>query len=269
MAHRYWYCPTAPDADERGYVDIDAHLRYVQEVESRACACTYPILKGMVEEDDVYLRYRVSYLIAGCDRALHIKSHRDYAIDPNNALARLRGNLFHAAVEKAADAGSIVETRWVRPVKVDGKWYLVTGKPDLFFVEGPQKGLIRDYKTVDRIYGELPKKDHVRQLKLYAWLGQEHGFDVTRGELVYVALRNDARPKFRRERVGIQPADTGWVEQRVRMLNHLYGDSPLPPILDLEDQWLCDYCDVRNECEMLALMDGDEPPVGRPKRRAA
>lgn len=222
-------------------------------------AYPFPILKAMVQRDqhDSFTPSKFQ----NCDRSLWLKINRDYAVDPANGWARLRGTMIHSILEESAPPNSLVEASLTRPLKVDGEWKLITGRTDLIV---PADGLVADYKTTKKIYTKfLPKPEHIGQLKLYAWLAQAHGLTLDKGEIIYIEPTSG---NTYRCRVMLKPADEAWIEFRVRQLRDVYRGE-LPPIVALEEQWRCDYCDVRQECEDQALMDGTPVPQGKPKVR--
>ncbi|MBI2756213.1 MAG: PD-(D/E)XK nuclease family protein [Chloroflexi bacterium] len=243
-------------------VPIETALRTALDDWGRDQTHTYPLLKAMVqrEQNESYTPSK----FYGCDRSLYLRINRDYAVDPSTAFARLRGSLFHQILEGAAqgrdDYHPLIEVNFTRPIRVDGVWRLVTGRIDL---ADPARGLLTDYKTTKRLFPPYPKPDDVGKLKLYAWMAQAHGLTLDKGELVYVEI---ATGRIERARVLIKPASEAWIEQRVRAIATLY-DGTIPEIIDLEDQWMCGYCDVAPECITLAAEQNTPPPITDPKAR--
>jgi len=99
----------------------------------------------------------------------------------------LLGTAVHEMLEKAAPDNALVEEYFRTPVGD----YVLSGVADLYeIVDG--RGILSDYKTTSawgRVYEELPRIEHVRQLNCYAHLYRVAGFPVD--ELQVVALYRD------------------------------------------------------------------------------
>lgn len=236
-------------------VPIEEALSQSLDQWGRASPYTYPLLKAMIQRDQSESFTPSKFY--SCDRALALRLTENYAVDPQNAYARLRGSLFHTILEAAAegreDYHPLVEVSLVRPIKVDGVWRLVTGRIDL---GDPDRGLLTDYKTTRKLWPPYPKPTDVGKLKLYRWLAEAHGITFDKGEIVYVEI---ASGNIERARVMIPPVSEEWMQYRVRQIVSVY-EGAVPDILDLTDQWMCLGCDVAPECAIRAARDGTQPP---------
>jgi CRISPR/Cas system-associated exonuclease Cas4 (RecB family) len=144
-----------------------------------------------------------------------------------------RGSLAHQLVENAREPFSLAEVRFQR--RVDG--VTVVGRPDKIV---PNRRELYDYKTTKRItLKRLPYGEHTRQVNIYRWLVEPH-FQIDRLFLVYLDMSRCAPLEVPVEEV------EGYVIARARILQSAMQSGKVP---EAEPSWLCDYCDVRGECE--------------------
>jgi CRISPR/Cas system-associated exonuclease Cas4 (RecB family) len=243
MPHRYFVCPweEAPERDPlTGRCTIAECLKHADDAPDKAKHWPAPLLRKIVQRDQ-HLSFTPSKFL-GSDLELWLKINRDYAVDPKNAWARMRGNLLAAFLEDDEAEDEMVEKSLVRPIKVDGVWRLVVGRADLIL---PTRVRVVDYKTVKGFYAaqQLPKPENVGQLKLYAWMAQVHGLNLTEGELVYIAIASGAIQRFR---MPITPANPRWIEERIRAIASVY-DGQVPEDNDEDNAWKWKYADVTPE----------------------
>ena len=144
-----------------------------------------------------------------------------------------RGALAHQLVENTREPFSLTEVRFQR--RVNG--VTVVGRPDKIV---PNRGELYDYKTTKRItLKRLPYGEHTRQVNIYRWLVEPH-FQIDRLFLVYLDMSRCASVEVPTEDV------ESYVTDRAMVLHRAMQSGQLPPS---EPSWLCDYCEVRDECE--------------------
>ena len=122
---------------------------------------------------------------------------------PSRHWSRLRGSIFHAALESLAGEETVAEARLVTSLEPFGVQAWIAGKVDHY---DPVTGQISDYKSVNS-FGKklanlgLPKQHHVAQLWIYGWLLGKSGYPYpATGRLIYMDMgtvyavrRGDAR----------------------------------------------------------------------------
>lgn len=212
-------------------------------------------LRALAAEAGVAL-LRVTSLL-GCTRQAWYALHGPAPLEtPGRHWARLRGTIFHAALESLAGEDAVAEVRLVARLEDAGVRAWVSGKIDHY---DPLTRTALDYKTINS-FGKaltslnLPKPQHRRQLWLYAWLLAENGYPPPlAGRVTYmdmhtvlsvdVAMPNaDGLARTREYAVG-----------KARAITEC-GSSGPPG--DAVEDWLCRYCTHVERCP-------DAHPKGR------
>jgi len=132
---------------------------------------------GLLEAQALALRAGVALLrvpsLLGCTRQAWYGLHGRPPLEkPSEHWSRLRGTIFHAALESLAGENAVAETRLIASLEELGAQAWIAGKIDHY---DPALRLATDYKTINT-FGrkmsalELPKQHHVAQLWIYGWL---------------------------------------------------------------------------------------------------
>ncbi len=277
------------DAEEMP-VTIEACLACARAGALPGCHQTAPVIAGIVHglrPDDFGLT--VTTLI-GCARKARLMHESPYWLKPAQSYWAFRGQIVHslAAQYAADDPHALAEQRFSLRVETpDGGTIEISGQPDLVLID---HRLVVDFKTTksvptgwrsyvcpetDQLISEGPyalrrksldcphcrlgqhtvktievigppraKRDHVLQLSLYRLLLHHHGIEVDTGALVYMDM--DTQCRIPVDLLSLEDAEH-YLRERVA----LAVQSDLPPILTDEDElWACDYCPVRQVCEL-------------------
>lgn len=271
----------------------------------RPCHMPLEILSMIEREDRPHSSFTPSRL-TGCDRQVVLLEGKDYYEDINHAWPAIRGTMIHGILEKSGLIGGFFQTlREVRLSTVlaghtieqdfnpaDATYQPgqenFTGKPDLILLDAPDfsqevitiNAKIIDYKTTT-IDHELTaaKKNHVRQINMYAWLverelgkhlGNHVKVEVTELEIYYLdykkvrrftsvcSLQDRGKLVDRKNKVyenlTLKPIPLvdrkiteEWILKRINEKKAASLDN-LPPMLPESESWLCFYCPVRDEC---------------------
>ncbi len=194
---------------------------------------------------------RVTSLL-GCTRQAWYGLHGPAPLEtPGRHWARLRGTIFHAALESLAGADAVAEVRLV--ARLDGEaqsgaraW--VSGKIDHY---DPLTRTALDYKTINS-FGkamtslDLPKPQHRRQLWLYAWLLAENGYPPPlAGRVTYMDMRTVLSVDV------AMPDAEGLARTRAHAIakaRAITDCGPAGPAGDAAEAWLCRYCTHATRC---------------------
>lgn len=153
----------------------DGKLRSFDECicghQTRERSCHFPTFALKLMRDHDRKRGNAGYsatMLLACPRAIALLENFDYYEDLESGWNKLRGELLHAVAEAEPDIpeGIIKERRVRKTVLVEGEEIVITGQVDE--LDKPYQGVI-DYKFTGSI-PEKPKKDHVAQFNIYAWL---------------------------------------------------------------------------------------------------
>lgn len=191
---------------------------------------------------------RVTGLL-GCTRQAWYGLHYPAPLEtPSAHWARLRGTIFHAALEALAGEEAVAETRLIASLEGLGVRVWIAGKVDHY---DPDTGLITDYKTINS-FGkkltalDLPKLQHVAQLQLYGWLLDRAGYPYpTAGRIVYMdmgAVRTVDVPMPDEEARRQVEAD---LVAKVQRIVTAPADGPAG---DPQEAWQCAYCVYADLC---------------------
>jgi len=194
---------------------------------------TYPIVMGIIQmlaRDTTHVH--VSDLTS-CLRRSYLQRITDLYPSLKRMYWLFRGALAHQLVENTREPFSLTEVRFQR--RVDG--VTVVGRPDKIV---PNRRELYDYKTTKRItLKKLPYGEHTRQVNIYRWLVEPH-FQIDRLFLVYLDMSRCASLE-----VPIEDVEE-YVTDRARTLQGAMGSGTVPVA---EPSWLCDYCEVTDECQ--------------------
>ena len=193
----------------------------------------YPIVMGIINvanRDNG--RIHVTDLTS-CPRRAYLQRITDTYPRLQRMYWIFRGVLAHTLIEGTPEPFSVVEVPFQR--QVNG--ISIVGRPDKIV---PNRRELYDYKTTKRItLKRLPYGEHTRQVNIYRWLVEPH-FQVDRLFLVYLDMSRCASLE-----VPIEDVEQ-YVTARAVILQGAMESGKLPP---KEPSWLCDYCEVRDECK--------------------
>jgi CRISPR/Cas system-associated exonuclease Cas4 (RecB family) len=175
---------------------------------------------------------RVSSL-TGCIRQSWYSLRSERRLEkPSEHWSRLRGVIFHAALEQMGDGH--VEKRLTAFLYDSTVAAFISGRIDGY---DPDTASLTDYKTTRRLPGNL-RPHHLRQVHLYAWLLWKNGYGLPQAiRMVYIsmaAVRSfDAAVPSESDLMRLEDD----LLSRIRAILH---DSPPPPIP--QESWECKYC---------------------------
>ena len=215
-------------------------------------------LRTLAAEAGVAL-LRVTSLL-GCTRQAWYGLHGAAPLEtPGRHWARLRGTIFHAALESLAGEDAVAEVRLVARLDADrhaGVRAWVSGKIDHY---DPLTRTALDYKTINS-FGkamtslDLPKPQHRRQLWLYSWLLVENGYaPPLAGRVTYMDMHTVLSVDV------AMPDAEGLARTReyaVGKARAITEAGPEGPPGDAVEDWLCRYCTHVERCP-------DAHPKGR------
>jgi hypothetical protein len=116
--------------------------------------------------------------------SLKKKHEHELEIDVADLIAPRYGTAIHDSFEKVDIPGSTQEKRMSMKVEVDGKEYVITGKPDIIL----NNKMVVDIKSTSvwtYIYGSKDE-EYIIQESIYKLLAKENGFKVVdEGEICY------------------------------------------------------------------------------------
>ena len=204
-------------------------------------------LRALAAEANVAL-LRVTSLL-GCTRQAWFGLHGPAPLEtPSRHWARLRGTIFHAALEALAGEDAVAEVRLVARLEDAGARAWVSGKIDHY---DPLTRTALDYKTINS-FGkamtrlDLPKPQHRRQLWLYAWLLAENGYaPPLAGRVTYMDMHTVLSVDV------AMPDAEGLARTReyaVTKARAITEAGPAGPPGDAVEDWLCRYCTHAERC---------------------
>lgn len=249
------------------------------------CAYT-PDLLERIRVDPLEREIRFSPTrILSCFRQSVLKGEVDYYTDVDYAYPLMRGNMLHALMEMSRYPGAIGclrEHQFHTSVHTQYGDVPFESKPDLIVIKAAAGGKlickVVDYKTKTDIGHDLtaPIFSHIAQINMYRWLVMRElpklcgwEVDVDELEIEYCAMAKPRRftsagplvtrgKMTRRSPRQYAPLDLEpipiWsleaVERSVirRIELRLAPRDELPEVLPDEEQWMCERCDVADEC---------------------
>jgi hypothetical protein len=190
--------------------------------------------------------------LTGCVRQAYLRRNRPYYEPPSKRTALVFGTLIHGELAKHVHAGAVSEAV-LRITTPDG--VVVTGRTDLA-INGDRR-VLADFKTTRKItLSRLPYGDHEAQLNLYRYMLAhnecEPQMETDRLIVFYIDLTGAGR-----DHNGIVPCELPvWPEDRAdsflrtraRALHAALNGGSLPPKIERERSWLCQYCSVNAVC---------------------
>jgi len=191
---------------------------------------------------------RVTSLL-GCTRQAWYGLHGRPPLEkPSEHWSRLRGTIFHAALESLAGENAVAETRLIASLEELGAQAWIAGKIDHY---DPALRLATDYKTINtfgRKMGalELPKQHHVAQLWIYGWLLGKSGYPYPLvSRIVYMDMGAVRTVDVLMPDIELQAAVETRLVQKARLITE--ADHAGPPG-DPQESWECNYCARATQC---------------------
>ena len=191
---------------------------------------------------------RVSSL-TGCTRQAWYRVTQHTPLErPSRHWARLRGSIFHRALENMAGKDIVAERRFVVSLQPFGADVWIAGQVDNY---DPETGVLTDLKTINT-YGrrlhrlDLPQEHHKVQLWIYAWLLEQSGWAYpSAAQIIYVDMG-----MVRKTKVPLPPSDgQALIEQRlVEKAKAIAEADDTGPQGDPRAAWMCRYCMFKQGC---------------------
>ena len=174
--------------------------------------------------------------------------------DVGEGLKAFAGRAVHAYMHSRCRAEALSEERLAVELDVDGTPVVVTGAVDHYEEAGG--GLVKDWKTTSvyawKLGDKQAKPEHECQVNVYAWLLEEHGFSVARGEVAELYLDWKKR-EAKKARAGSYPpvGQVTWktpiwtyedrlayVVERARLhLRYRLAEPESVPVCEPEERW--------------------------------
>jgi CRISPR/Cas system-associated exonuclease Cas4 (RecB family) len=191
---------------------------------------------------------RVSSL-TGCTRQAwyRIKQHTPLE-KPSRHWARLRGTIFHRALEDMAGKEVVTERRFVVSLQPFGADVWIAGQVDNY---DPTTGTLTDLKTINT-FGrslhkmDLPQEHHKVQLWIYGWLLAQSGWSYPEAaQIIYVDMG-----RVRKTEVPLPTPDgQALIERRlVEKARAITEADDAGPQGDPRAEWMCRYCLFKQGC---------------------
>ena len=175
---------------------------------------------------------RVSSLV-GCVRKGWYSLRAEGRLEtPGQHWARLRGTIFHNALERMGDGH--VERRLTAFLYDSEVAAFVTGRIDGF---DPESGCLADYKTTRRLPSRV-SDHHLRQVQLYAWLLARNGFGLPAAiRILYISMASVRSFDV----TVLSEADLAALEAELLLqVRRILADDP--PEAQPRAAWECKYC---------------------------
>ncbi|MBI1299532.1 Dna2/Cas4 domain-containing protein [bacterium] len=220
-----------------------ACLACARERRQPACPFNPALLRALAAADEPdavltglhqtgYPVLRVSSL-TGCVRKAWYSLRSERKLEtPGEHWARLRGTIFHHALERMGDGH--VERRLVAFLYDADVAAFITGRIDGY---DPEQGTLHDYKTTRRLPTRV-SDHHRRQVELYAWLLTRNDFPLpTAIRILYISMA-----KVKSFDVPVPSPDQldaleAELLDQIRRLLHVEPPEAIP-----REPWECKYC---------------------------
>jgi CRISPR/Cas system-associated exonuclease Cas4 (RecB family) len=167
---------------------------------------------------------------------------------PSEHWSRLRGTIFHAALESLAGENAVAETRLIASLEELGARAWIAGKIDHY---DPTLRLATDYKTINS-FGrkmaalDLPKQHHIAQLWIYGWLLAKAGYSYPDGgRIVYMDMGAVRTVDVAMPDAELQTAVEARLVEKARLITEAGPDGPAG---DPQEAWQCNYCGFAAQC---------------------
>ncbi len=192
---------------------------------------------------------RVSSL-TGCTRQAWYRLTQGTPLEtPSRHWARLRGVIFHKALESMAEKSVLAEQRFVVDLRAFGVDAWIAGMVDHY---DPATGVLTDLKTMNAwkrlsSYPDLPREHHIAQVWIYGWLLEKAGLGYPRAMAITYMTMGDIRT------VPVPlptPEGRQFVEARIvaKARAIVEADPTLGPKGDPREAWQCRYCLYKTAC---------------------
>ena len=231
----------------------------------QAPACPFPptVLKalansmraddGLLEAQALAQRAGVALLrvtsLLGCTRQAWYGLQGQVCLEkPSEHWARLRGTIFHAALESLAGEHALAETRLIASLEELGARAWIAGKIDHY---DPALRLATDYKTINTfgrklVTLDLPKQHHVAQLWIYGWLLARAGYPYPlAGRIVYMDMAAVRTVDVPMPDAAMQAAVAARLVEKTCCIT---AADPAGPEGDPLEPWQCTYCLGATQC---------------------
>jgi CRISPR/Cas system-associated exonuclease Cas4 (RecB family) len=233
-----WLCEVTEEP-----VTVSACLACARGCKQPSCPFNPALLKALAEANEPdaalaglhqtgYPVLRVSSL-TGCVRRTWYSLRAERRLEtPSQHWARLRGTIFHHALENMGDGH--VERRLVTFLYDQEVAAFVTGRIDGY---DPERQALTDYKTARRLPSSV-RSHHHRQVHLYAWLLARNGFGVPGAiRLIYISM---ARVRSFDVAVPDEQDLLDLERELLARVRCILSDEPPNPTPEMA--WECKYC---------------------------
>jgi len=253
----------------KGHCSFDYALEEAATGNSDAFPYPYPVLKGMVDQNQKRDYISVTSVLH-CLRAAFLKQRIDYYESPDKLYPMFRGTLFHALLESSPNPNARIEERHSRKhrgVELQGTF------DSMLMFEDPDthKTIIQDWKTTDNLPKyDTPYSSHIAQINLYRWLLGLDPKNVIM-EVWYFSMQGMKRCRLKdgtqATRGGRYPINQHWSDKRIedflddrlmKLKASFDTGIPMPYVMvPEEDKWECQYCPVAQKCESLRTKENE------------
>ena len=228
-----------------------------------ACSFTPPILEALKTsmQSDPSLRaiyswakqqgktiIRVSSL-TGCTRQAWYRLTQGTPLEtPSRHWARLRGTIFHRALEEMADKSVMAEQRFIVDLHPWSVNAAIAGMVDHY---DPDTGVLTDLKTINTWkklakMDDLPYQHHVAQLWMYAWLLEKDGAGYPeRMQITYMTMGDIRTVPVDLPDEKARRAVEARIIAKAKAIVEAGDDGPKG---DPRKDWQCRYCLYKVAC---------------------
>lgn len=208
---------------------------------------------GLLEAQALAQRAGVALLrvtgLLGCTRQAWYSLHGRPPLEkPGQHWSRLRGAIFHAALESLAGEHALAETRLIVSLEELGARAWIAGRVDHY---DPALRLLTDYKSVNS-FGrkmaslDLPKQQHVAQLWIYGWLLARSGYPYPQAaRVVYMDMGAVRTVDVPMPDADMQAAVEARLVEKARLITRADAEGPAG---DPQAPWQCHYCAHADQC---------------------
>ena len=254
-----WLCDVTKEP-----VSPEACLACSRNGRPNACSFTPPVLEALrssmkhdgqlnaiysLAEQQGKTVLRVSSL-TGCTRQAWYKLTQGVPLEtPSRHWARLRGTIFHKALESMAEKSVMAEQRFAVDLSPWGVKAVIAGMVDHY---DPETGTLTDLKTINswkrlEKLEDLPYEHHTAQVWIYGWLLEKAGVGYPRRMQITYMTMGDIRTV---EVPMPTPEGRQFVEARIidKARAIVNADPTLGPKGDPRKDWQCRYCLFKTAC---------------------